>query len=234
MEASTAVEKRHSRETALQRFARQSGEFSTGFSRMSLLAVILTPLLLTSFLTVDIPARFFDGFFGDGFAVRPSNWLSYGGLFMGGAILMTVLFARKYGGDEASRAVTASWGLAAVAVFAELSYLAPALEGGDMPSVRFTLAFVISAMAAQYIAASVYDVARGGGNWWRAPLYSALSGYVVYVVIYFPGVYLGAPAPWINWMIGDFAIKVLLAFGFLPIYGFLRKTLKPLSGYGGI
>jgi len=234
MEASAAVEKHHSKETALQRFARHTGEFSTAFSRMMMLAVILTPVLLTSFLTIDIPMRMIDGFFGESFAVRPSNWLSYGGLFMGVALLVTVLFARKYGGDEASRAVTASWGLAAVAVFAELSYLAPALEGGDMPSVRFTIVFVASAMAGQYIAANVYDIARGGGNWWRAPLYAALCGYIVHVLIYFPGIYLNAPAPWLNWMIGDFAVKVLLAFAFLPLYGMLRKPLKPQSGYGGV
>ena len=234
MEASAPVEKHHSRETALQRFARHLGEFSTAFGRMTLLTVLLAPLLLASFLTIDIPTRLFDGFFGEGFIVRPSNWLSYGGLFMSAALLLTILFSRKYGGDEASRAVTAAWGLAAVAVFAELSYLAPALESGDLPGVRFTLAFVISAMAAQYIAANVYDVARGGGKWWRAPLYAALSGYLVYVLVYFPGVYLGAPLPWFNWMVGDFAIKVLLAFAFLPIYGLLRKSLKPQSGYGGI
>ncbi len=233
MEASAAVEKRHSKETALQRFVRQSVDLSTTFSRLSLLAVILTPLLLASFLTVDIPTRTFDVLFGETLAARPSNWLSAGGLFVSAALLLVILFARKYGGDEASSAVTASWGLAAIAVFAELSYLAPALEGDDMPGTRFTIVFVASAMAAQYIAANVYDVARGGDSWWRAPLYAALSGYIVYVLIYFPGVYFGTGAPWLNWMVGDFAIKAMLAFAFLPIYGFLRKSLKPQSGYGG-
>ena len=233
MEASAAVEKHHTKETALQRLVRQSGEFSTALSRMTLLAVILTPLLIASFLTVDIPTRIFDGFFGDSHSVRPSNWLSYGGLFMSAAVLLTILFARKYGADEASRAVTASWGLAAIAVFAELSYLAPALEGGDMPGLRYTVVFVVSAMAAQYIAANVYDVARGGEAWWRAPLYSALGGFVTYALIYFPGIYFGMSAPWLNWMIGDLAIKVLLAFGFLALYWALRKSLKPRSGYGG-
>lgn len=233
MEASTAVEKRQPRETALQRLIRQSGEFSTAFSRMSLLTVIMTPLLLAAFLTVDLPMRAFDGLFGAGAPVRPSNWLSHGGLLMSFAPLIAILFARKYGGDEASRVVTAAWGLAAIVVFAELSYLAPALEEGDMPSVRFTVAFVASAMSAQYIAANVYDVARGGERWWRSPLYAALGGYGVYALIYFPGVYLGSGAPWLNWMVGDFAIKALTAFAFLPVYGLLRKTLRPKGGFGG-
>ena len=89
-------------------------------------------------------------------------------------------------------------------------------------------------MAAQYVAASAYDISRGGARWWRAPLYGALLGYGIYALIYFPGVYAGSGAPWVNWMIGDFAIKTLFALLFLPVYGFLRKPLKPKGGYGGV
>ena len=229
----TAVEKHHAKETAVQRLMRQSGEFSTALSRMALLTVILAPLLLASFLTIDIPMRAFDGLFAEAVSLRPSNWLTHGGLIMAFATLVTILFARRYGGDEASRAVTAAWGLAAVVVFAELSYLAPALESGDMPGVRFTVTFVASAMAAQYIAANIYDVARGNEYWWRAPLYAALFGYGAYVLIYFPGIYYGKSAPWLNWLVGDFAIKSLMAFSFLPIYGALRRIMRPRAGYGG-
>ncbi|MCK5747390.1 MAG: VUT family protein, partial [Oricola sp.] len=91
-----------------------------------------------------------------------------------------------------------------------------------------------SAMAAQYMAASVYDISRGGGRWWRSPLYAALFAFGTYALIYFPGVFSGSRVPWVNWMIGDFAIKTFVAFAFLPVYGFLRKPLKPKGGYGGI
>ena len=233
MEALPVVEKRQPRETALQRFARQSGEFATSLARMAFMAAVLTPLLLAAVLTVDIPMRAFDWPFGAASSVRPSNWLTWGGFVMGLAPFLAVLFARKYGGDEASRAVTASWGLAALAVFAEFSYLAPALEASDLPGVRFTVAFVASAMAAQYMAANIYDIARGGGRWWRAPLFASLGGFLTYAVVYFPAVYWGAGVPWLNWMIGDFAIKALSAFAFLGVYRALRKPLRPSGGYGG-
>lgn len=229
-----AVEKHNPRETAMERLARHSGVFLTGLMRMVMLAVMLTPLLLAAILTVDIPVHLFDGIAGDHIASRPSNWLSRGGVIMSMAPLAVILFARKYGGDEASRAVTASWGVAAAAIFAQLSILAPSLEDGDLPGVRFTVFFTASAMAAQYVAASAYDISRGGARWWRAPLYGALLGYGIYALIYFPGVYAGFGAPWVNWMIGDFAIKTLFALLFLPVYGFLRKPLKPKGGYGGI
>lgn len=200
---------------------------------MLMLAMMLTPVLLAAILTVDIPVHIFDRFAGDAVASRPSNWLSRGGVIMALAPLLIIFFARKYGGDEASRAVTASWGLAAMAVFAELSYLAPSLEDGDLPGVRFTVAFTASAMAAQYMTASVYDIVRGGGHWWRAPLYAALCGYFTYALFYFPGVYMGTGAPWLNWLIGDFAIKLLMALIFLPVYFVLRGRLKPKGGFGG-
>jgi uncharacterized PurR-regulated membrane protein YhhQ (DUF165 family) len=74
---------------------------------------------------------------------------------------------------------------------------------------------------------------RGGERWWRAPLYGALGAYLVFVLIYFPGVYAGTGAPWINLMVGDFAIKMGLAVAFLPVYGLLRGALRPKGGYGG-
>ena len=228
------VEKHQPRETAVQRLARQSGAFATALARMLVLAAILTPVLLAAIITVDIPMHLFDWMAGDRIASRPSNWLSRGGFIMALAPFIVILFARKYGGDEASRVVTASWGLAAVAAFAELSYLAPSLEDGDLPGVRFTVIFTASAMAAQYMAASVYDISRGGDRWWRAPLYASLLSFLTYGLIYFPGVYAGTGSPWINWLIGDFAVKALMALAFLPVYGFLRKSLKPKGGYGGI
>ncbi len=228
-----AVEKHQPRETAVERLARQSASFATAFSRMVMLSVMLAPVLLAAIITADLPLHLFDRFAGEAVASRPSNWLSHGGFIMALAPLLAIIFARKYGGDEASRAVTASWGLAALAVFAELSYLAPSLEDGDLPSVRFTVFFTASAMAAQYMAASFYDISRGGGRWWRAPLFAALAGYLTYALIYFPGVYMGTGAPWLNWMVGDFAIKAFMALAFLPVYGMLRKSLKPQGGFGG-
>lgn len=231
----TTVTERHTpRETAMQRLGRHTVEFFAALARVFALASILALVIVLAFLTVDLPFRPFDRFFGAAEAVRPSNWLTVGGLIMGAGALVAMLFARKFGGEEASRAVTAAWAIAAFAVFAELSYLAPMLEEGDFPSVRFVVGFVASAMASQYMAASVYDVARGGGAWWRAPLYGAIGGYLVLGLIYFPYVYWGASVPWANWMVTDFAVRIGLAVVFfLPVYAMLRRSLRPKGGYGG-
>ena len=232
MENPTIIERHTPHETAIERVARESRDFGIGLLRLALLTLILTPFLLWAFLTADLPIYALDRFFSSNAAIAPSHWLTQGGLAIAFAPLVSILMARRFGGDEASRVITAAWTLAAIVVFFELSYLAPALDAGDLPSVRFTLGTVISAMAAQFIAVNIYDVARGGGRWWRAPFYGALWGYVISAALYFPFIYFGTGAPWLHWMVGDIAVKAVVAMGFLLVYGALRRPLRPRGGLG--
>lgn len=227
-----AEERRAVKETPAQKLIRLFREFLIALTRTGILAAIFLPLFLASLLSIDLPIQDLDHFF-QAPETKPSNWLSWGGIFMALAPLLGILMARRFGGDEASRAVTAAWGVAAVAVVAELTYLAPVLEDGDFPSSRFAVAFVAAAMAGQFFAISVYDVTRGSGAWWRPPLYSALSGFGVQAIIYYPAVYWQSGAPWPNWMVADFALKCAMVFVFLPIYWQMRRTLRPRGGFGG-
>lgn len=233
MEISVAVEERREvKETPAQKLLRVTRQFLADLARTALLAAVFLPIILASFLTLDIPVKEIDHLFSTGL-LKPSNWFTWGGFFMALGPMAGVLIARRFGGDEASRAITAAWGIAAVAVVAELTYLAPVLEEGDFPSTRFVVAFVASAMAGQFLAVTSYDFSRGSGSWWRAPLFATLIGYGVQAVIYYPSVYWGAGAPWANWMVTDFAVKSIFAFSLLPIYWRFRKKLKPRGGFGG-
>lgn len=233
MEEIVAVEQRRPiRETPAEKMVRQSGVFVAELARLAVLAALLTPLLLSALVTLDVPVAGFDQLF-DSAAEKPSNWLSIGGLVMSAAALMVILYSRKYGGEEAARAVTASWGVAAVAIFAEISYLAPSLQDSDFPSVRFVVAIVASAMTGQYFAAAIYDVVRGGGAWWRAPLIAALVGFSVQTALYYGIAFWNAGGAWPHWMIADFAVKAALAVAFLPVYRVLQKALRPSGGFGG-
>ena len=232
MEVAPAVENRQETVTPLQRLSRALSDFFSGLARITALSMLLAPVVILSILLVDIPVRGLDHFFSTPL-LKPGNWLNRGALVMSLGPMLVVLFARRFGGDEAARAVTASWGIAAIAAFAEFTYLAPRIAPGDLPSARFTAAFVGSAMLAQYVAAGLYDVMRGGGGWWRAPLYSLLGAYFVQLVIYYPAAYWRADAPWLNWMVTDFGVRAALSVGFLAVYYFMRRRLKPRGGYGG-
>jgi len=232
MDIAPAVETRRERDTPLQRLMRALADFAVGLGRLALLTAFLLPVVLLSILTIDMPVRAFDHFFSTEI-LRPGLWLSRGQLVMALGPMLIVLIARRYGGEEAARVVTAAWAAAAIAAFVEFAYLAPVIEPGDLPTARFAFAFAASAMTGQYVAAALYDVLRGGGAWWRAPLYALLAGYAAHVVIWFAVGYWTSNAPWLNWMVMDFSLKTAMAFAFLPLYRALRRRLKPRGGYGG-
>ncbi|MGD9801572.1 MAG: VUT family protein [Parvularculaceae bacterium] len=233
MEAATAVETRRPiKETPLEKLARETRRFFASLARVALLSAFIIPILVFAFLTVDIPYHGLDHFFATS-PVKPGNWLSVGYFLMAAGAPVVILIARRFGGEEASRVVTASWAVAAFAAFAGVSYLSPQLEAGDLPSTAFVIAFVGSSVLSQFIAGAVYDVTRGGERWWRAPFFALLSAYVAQTFIYFPIAYWGVRAPWLNWMVEDIALKSLLIVIFLGVYRLMMKQLRPRGGYGG-
>lgn len=233
MEFAAAVETRRPiKETPLQKLGRETRNFFAALVRLTLLSALLAPVLIFAFLTVDLPFRGFDHLFGIA-AAKPGNWLSVGYFAMAAAPAYVILIARRFGGEDASRVVTMSWAAAAFAAFAGVSYLSPSLEGGDLPSVAFVVAFVGSSIVGQYVAAIVYDLTRGREAWWRAPFVAALSAYLVQTLLYFPIAYGASAAPWLNWMVEDAGLKALLTVAFLAAYRLLMKPLRPRGGYGG-
>ncbi len=233
MEIAAAVETRRPiKETPLQKLAREARDFGAALVRAALLSAFLIPILVFAFLTVDLPFRGFDHFFSLA-TVKPANWLSVGYFLMAAGPMLAILIARRFGGDEASRVITASWAVAAFAAFAGVSYLSPTLEDGDLPSVAFVVAFVGSSILSQFVAAGVYDITRGREAWWRAPFFAALAAYLAQTFLYFPIAYWASDAPWVNWMVQDVGLKALLIVIFLGVYRVLMKPLRPRGGYGG-
>lgn len=232
MEVASSVEHRRPyRESAAQRLAREFTEFTIAFTRTGLLALLIAPVVLFAFLTADLPIRVFDVLFDDP-AMKPSQWLSVGGGVIATLCPGILFVARRFGGDEASTALTAGWGVAAVLTFAGLSYLAPYVTVADMPKVRFVVGFVSSALIGQYAAVAFYDIVRGGGAWWRPPFLSALVGLITQTLIYFPAVYAGVAAHWPVWLAFNLILAVGLAAAFLPIYWTLQGLFRPRGGFG--
>ncbi|MEO0320795.1 MAG: hypothetical protein AAF199_07895 [Pseudomonadota bacterium] len=221
------------RVTPAEKLQAQMRAFAIDTLRVFVIALILVPLLCASFLTLDLPVRFFNPVFTFMRGLVPSVWLTLGHVMMASVPIFLVLVTRRFGGVLTSRAVMASWFTMALLILFELSVLADVIEAGDFPSTRFVTAFVASAMTGQLVTIAFYDVARGGGPWWRAPFYALMAGYGVTAVIYFPVAFGNTALPWGAWLVGDLMVRLLIATASLPIYAFLRPMLTPRGGYGG-
>ena len=233
MEIVAAVEQRRPvKETPLEKLQREARQFFVAFLRTSVLALILAPFLIFAFLSVDLPYRSLDQFFSAP-ATKPGNWLSLGLISMSAAPFIAILMARRFGGEATSLAITFAWSILAFAAFAGVSYLSPELEAGDFPRVSFVVAFVLSSIMAQFMAAGAYDILRGGEAWWRAPLFAALGAFITQAVLYFPITYWSSNAPWINWLVQYVALGGAATVVFLGVYRLLMKSLKPRGGFGG-
>lgn len=233
MEVAAATEQRRPiKETPLERLRRETAALVGSLARTIGLSLVLLPLLLAGLLTIDIPVHALDHYASNA-VLRPSQWLTRGGVLLALAPMLVVLFARRYGGDVAASVVTTAWTFCALLAFAEIAYLAPQLNETDFPKTQFVIGVVSSAMVSQYVAAGVYDVIRGGGRWWRAPLYALLIAFGIQLVIYYPIVYCGANVPSAHWFVAEFSVKAAMSLGFLALYFLLRHRLKPKRGFGG-
>ncbi len=122
----TAIEQRRPvRETPAQKLARESAAFAAGMVRLILLAAIVTPLLLASFLTVDLPIRSFDRLF-DAPGLKPGLWLSVGGLIMTATLPLIILITWLIALGDFTHIIAGSVEMAFLMVQGELS-LAPAV-----------------------------------------------------------------------------------------------------------
>jgi len=211
--------------------ARDAGRAAASFARVASLAFWLALLTLAGVLFLDIPIYAFDRF-APADAVAPSQWIRLGDLFLVLSVYAVLLIARRYGAETATQAIVVAWGLTIACVAAELAYLAPTLEPGDLPSARFAIAFAASWIAGQVIAAQTFDLARTT-DWWRAPLYGGLWGLGAQSAIFVIGQFWGLVPLWPNWLMTDLFLKVGAAALFLPVYSSLRKTVRPRPGYGG-
>ena len=100
------------------------------------------------------------------------------------------------------------------------------------PSLQTSVAFLGAFGVAQIMLVSVFDKTRGR-TWWGAPLISMIWASTFYVLIFHVVANWGLDREWMPAMAMDFSIKVVAAILLLIPYQMLRRTVKPLPGYGG-
>lgn len=198
-------------------------------------AVAVTMTLLIAWEMRGTPFTLFDGILSPPRRpeLYPSTWLNAGHAIVPVVFLIANLVNRRYGEDFALAHVFVSWSLAipvALAVIAEASpYLPPP---GTVPSLRVMGAFVGAMAIGQLAGVYVFDRTRGI-EWWKAPLYSALTSSFIAMFLFYPFAYAGSDPFWLNRMAVDAGTKAFMSFALLLPYLALRPLVRPLAGLGG-
>jgi uncharacterized PurR-regulated membrane protein YhhQ (DUF165 family) len=135
--------------------------------------------------------------------------LTWGAFTYPFAFLVTDLTNRWYGPSATRRVVYVGFALA----------VALSLVFSD---ARIAIASGTAFLVAQLLDVSVFNRLRAG-SWWRAPLVSSTVGSAVDTVLFFSIAFAGTGLPWTTWALGDFAVKMAIAFAALLPYARLMN-----------
>ena len=144
-----------------------------------------------------------------------NDWLTWGALTYPATFLVTDLTNRAYGPKRARQVVYAGF---ALAVICSLWLASP----------RIALASGTAFLVAQLLDVYVFDRLRGT-SWWKAPLASSALGSAVDTALFFTLAFAGTAVPFVTLALGDFAVKLALAFLFLSPFRLLMAVVRPIK-----
>lgn len=145
-----------------------------------------------------------------------NDWLTWGGLSYPVAFLVTDVLNRRFGPAAARRVVWFGFAAAlAVSVW--------------VASPRIALASGLAYICAQLVDIQVFDRLRDQ-RWWRAPLASGVLGAILDTAVFFSVAFAATGAPWVTWMLGDLAIKLVVNISMLaPFRALMWNLAKPAN-----
>lgn len=142
-----------------------------------------------------------------------NDWLTWGAFSYPLAFLVTDLVNRRAGPAAAMRVVWTGFALGVA-----LSFLA-----GD---ARIALASGTAFLVAQTLDVRVFDALRAR-RWWIAPGASSTLGSTIDTALFFSIAFAGTGLPWMQWAVGDLAVKLAMALAALVPYRLLAGAGRP-------
>jgi uncharacterized PurR-regulated membrane protein YhhQ (DUF165 family) len=103
-----------------------------------------------------------------------------------------------------------------------------------MPAItgRAVLSFGAAFVAANFVAITFFDAARGP-RWWTAPLAASIAASFVFSAIYYPAAFAGVYERWTDSAIAHLAVFAGMSVLLLLPYWLLRPAMRPLNGRNG-
>ncbi|MEM0927918.1 MAG: hypothetical protein AAGI89_01380 [Pseudomonadota bacterium] len=203
---------------------------SERFLFLGAMAFPLSMLAVTAMAAADLALPLLAGEGRDDLSA--AAFLSRGDLAIAFGLFLSLFLARRFGAGVVTQALVLGWVLALIGATALVIEIAPQLEEGDFPSVRYLSVLILSWFVGQLMGLSVYDLTRGGA-WWRAPFFGVLFGLGVQAAIYFPGAFGGQEVPWLWWFAMRLVVITAVAAGFVCLYAPFRRAIRPRLGLGG-
>jgi hypothetical protein len=200
--------------------------------RLVLPVVGLLGVYGAAYVGLDIYVTALDVFPDDKWFLNPGYWLTAGHLILPLAWFVSAVTNRRYGEGYALAQVLTAWAIIGGLVYGAYQLMDSGMGASPLPSRRVSLAFLFAITLGQIVGIYVFDRTRGR-TWWGAPLFSALWGQTVFVVLFYSLAYMGMNDPWTNFMLMDLAIKIAAAFLMLVPYYLLRPLIRPMPGFGG-
>lgn len=201
-------------------------------ARLVIPVLALMAVYVAAFMLLDEYVTAFDVFPQEKWFLNPGYWLSVGHLVLPLAWLALSLTNRRYGEGYALAQLVITWTIIGVFAYGAYQMMESGFPISPLPSRRVSLAFLFAIILGQIVGIYVFDRTRGR-TWWGAPLFSALWGQTVFVLLYYTLAHIGMNDPWQNFMLMDLAIKVAASFLMLIPYAAVRGLIRPAPGYGG-
>tara|TARA_Y100001970_G_C14259923_1_gene879537 strand:- start:36117 stop:36707 length:591 start_codon:yes stop_codon:yes gene_type:complete len=136
-----------------------------------------------------------------------SDWLTWGAFTYPIVFLVSDLTNRIFGQRRAQliAAIGFPFGMALSVVLSLQADL------DVMSSIRISLASGFAFICAQLLDIMIFNRMRKM-VWWRAPLFSSILASALDTVIFFCAAFIGTGLPWVTWALGDFGVKLAVAF----------------------
>jgi uncharacterized PurR-regulated membrane protein YhhQ (DUF165 family) len=161
-----------------------------------------------------------------------AGWLTVSHLLVALGFLCVHLTNRRYGPAYAFAQVAVASALIVALVLFASGQIRQFVPQDTVPSMREAIGFGGAFFLASFVSIVVFDGTRGA-RWWTAPLFGFVTAGVFFAWIFYPAVYAGTGAPWLDHAL---VYAVVLAGGGILLlipYWMLRRIVPPISGFGG-
>ena len=177
-----------------------------------LLSFIMGVVVLASNYLVQFPVKYYG----------LHDILTYGAFSYPVAFLITDLANRSYGKIVARKIVYVGFIIGIVfTLFFSTNY-------ADLISVRIAIGSGTAFMVAQLLDVQIFDKLRKK-KWFVAPLTSSLIGSTVDTFLFFFIAFYATGIPWLTLLLGDLAVKIIVALLMLIPFRLLLSTLKAVK-----